>query len=203
MLLMARDEETGESLDDQAVRDEAMTLFLAGHETTALATAWACFLLSRNPSHFRRLREEGEPYALRVMKEALRIYPPAHIIGRSALRDTRIGDFAIRKGEVVLVSPWLIHRNPKYFADPLVFDPDRFLPEREASIPRFAYFPFGGGRRVCIGNQFALMEGKIILYGVAQRFYMEPLSQREPGYAPLLTLRPKRAIILRLRAIAR
>ncbi len=202
MLLLARDEETGEQLDDHAVRDEAMTLFLAGHETTALATGYAWYLLAQNPQYFERMRVEGLPFALQVLKESMRLYPPAYVIARSAARDTEIGAFPIRKDEIVLVSQWLLHRDPRYFDDPMRFDPDRFLPERETQIPKYAYFPFGGGRRICIGNHFALTEGQIILNNLAQRFSMQILARRPLKFQPLITLRPKGGIQVRLRAVA-
>jgi cytochrome P450 len=199
MLLLSRDEETGQSLDDEQVRDEAMTLFVAGYETTAQAMAWSWYLLASHPEHYRRLRSEGAPYALQVMKEAMRLYPPAYIVARSALRDTSIGGLAIRKDEVVLIAPWLLHRDPRNFSDPLRFDPNRFSPDREAALPRFAYMPFGGGRRICIGNQFALMEGQIILSTIAREVSMEPLSSRPPGLQPLITLHPKGGVPVRIR----
>ncbi|HWF07651.1 MAG TPA: cytochrome P450 [Bryobacteraceae bacterium] len=198
MLLLSRDEETGRTLDDEQVRDEAMTLFVAGHETTAQAMAWSWYLLAQNPACFARLRSEGMPYALQMMKEAMRLYPPAFIIARSALRDTSIGGFAIRKDEIVLIAPWLLHRDPRYFDDPLRFDPDRFLPDREAALPRFAYMPFGGGRRICIGNQFALMEGQIILSTIAREVSMVLTSSKPVGLQPLITLRPKGGIHVRI-----
>ncbi|HEY3776865.1 MAG TPA: cytochrome P450, partial [Rhizomicrobium sp.] len=182
----------------EQVRDEAMTLFVAGHETTAQAMAWSWYLLAQHPECFARLRSEGMPYALRVMKEAMRLYPPAFIIARSALRDTSIGGFAIRKDEIVLIAPWLLHRDARYFDDPLRFDPDRFLPDREAALPRFAYMPFGGGRRVCIGNQFALMEGQIILDTLARHISIELTSSKPVGLRPLITLRPKGGIQVRV-----
>jgi len=203
MLMLARDEETGLQLDDKAVRDEAMTLFLAGHETTALATGYAWHSLAQNPQHFARLRAEGLPFALQVMKESLRLYPPAYAIARSAARDTSIGGFPIREGELVFIAQWLIHRDARFFEDPLRFDPDRFLPEREAQIPRYAYFPFGGGRRICIGNHFALTEGQIILNAIARRFTMELVSRRPLRFQPLITLRPKEGIPVRLRGVGR
>ena len=146
MLMLARDEETGLQLDDKAVRDEAMTLFLAGHETTALATGYSWYLLARNPEYFARLRAEGMPFALQLMKESMRLFPPAYGIARTAVRDTEIGGFRIRKDELVFVSQWLLHRDARFFEDPLRFDPDRFLPEREAQIPRYAYLPFSSGK---------------------------------------------------------
>jgi len=185
------------------VRDEAMTLFLAGHETTALATGFSWHLLAQHPEHFERLRAEGLPFALQVLKESMRLFPPAYAIARSALRDTVIGGFPIRKDEIVFVSQWLLHRDPRFFADPLRFDPDRFLPEREALIPRYAYFPFGGGRRICIGRHFAFTEGQIILNTLARRFTMELVSRRPVRFQPLITLRPKGGIRVRLRGVGR
>jgi cytochrome P450 len=201
MLLLSQDEETGRHLTDEQVRDEAMTLFVAGHETTAQAMAWSWYLLAKHPGHFERLRNEGMPYALRVMKESMRLYPPAFILARSALRDTSIGGFPIRKDEIVLIAPWLLHRDPRLFEDPLRFDPDRFLPEREAVLPRFAYMPFGGGKRVCIGNQFALMEGQIILSTIAQHVSMELVSQRPVELQPFITLRPKNGVNVTIRRL--
>jgi cytochrome P450 len=198
MLLLSRDEESGEHLTDEQVRDEAMTLFVAGHETTAQAMAWSWYLLAKHPDQFERLRKEGMPFALQVMKESMRLFPPAYVLARSAIRDTSIGDFSVRQGEIVLMAPWLLHRDPRLFEDPLRFDPDRFLPEREAAMPRFAYFPFGGGRRICIGNQFALMEGQIILSTIAPQVSMELLTKQPIGLQPFITLRPKGGVPMRV-----
>lgn len=198
MLLLSIDEETGEHLTDEQVRDEAMTLFIAGHETTAQAMSWSWYLLTKHPEHFARLRCEGMAFALQVMKEAMRLYPPAFMMARMALRDTSIGGFGVRRDEVVLMSPWLIHRDARNFEDPLRFDPDRFLPEREARLARFAYMPFGGGRRICIGNQFALMEGQIILSTIAEQVGMDLISQEHPGLNPLITLHPKKRVMVRI-----
>ena len=199
MLLLSADEDTGRHLTDQEVRDEAITLFLAGHETTAQAMAWSWYLLARNPQYFENLRRQGAPFALQVMKESMRLYPPAFLIARSALLDTSIGGFTVRKDELVFIAPWLFHRDPRFFEDPLRFDPDRFLPEREVRLPRFAYMPFGGGRRICLGNQFALMEGQIILANVGQQFDIEMLSAKPVAAEPFLTLRPKKGIMVRVR----
>lgn len=201
MLLLSKDEETGQHLTDEQVRDEAMTLFLAGHETTAQAMAWSWYLLAQHPAYFARLRGEGMPFALQVMKESMRLYPPAFMLARSAVRDTSIGGFAVRKDELVFIAPWLLHRDARNFEDPLRFDPDRFLPEREARLPRFAYMPFGGGKRICIGNQFALMEGQIILSTIAAHAGMELLSPRPVGLQPLLTLRPKKGVVVRIKRV--
>jgi cytochrome P450 len=196
MLMLSKDEETGEHLNDKQVRDEAMTLFLAGHETTAQAMAFSWYLLARHPEYFERLRDEGMPFALQVMKESMRLYPPAFVLARSALRDTSIGGFPVRKDDIVFIAPWLLHRDPRLFDDPLRFDPDRFLPEREALLPRFAYMPFGGGKRICIGNQFALMEGQIILSTIAKHVSMTLHSSRPIEVQPFLTLRPKKGVVV-------
>jgi cytochrome P450 len=201
MLLLSQDEETGRHLTDEQVRDEAMTLFVAGHETTAQAMAWSWYLLAQHPGHFERLRNEGIPYALQIVKESMRLYPPAFVLARTALRDTSIGGFQVREGEIVLIAPWLLHRDPRLFEAPLRFDPDRFLPDREAALPRFAYMPFGGGRRICIGNQFALMEGQIILATIAQHVSMEMVSDRPIGLQPFITLRPKGGVNVSIRRL--
>jgi cytochrome P450 len=197
MLLLSTDEETGQHLTDKQVRDEAMTLFVAGHETTAQALSWAWYLLARNPAVMDRLRREGQSYALLAIKEAMRIYPPAYAIARSTLRATKIGDFSLEADEMVVIAPWLLHRNPRYFPEPLDFRPERFL--EEGQWPRFAYIPFGGGRRICIGNQFALMEAQIVLSTIASALHLELVSPREPTPEPLLTLRPKHGIQVRVR----
>jgi len=201
MLLLSQDEETGRHLTDDQVRDEAMTLFVAGHETTAQAMAWSWYLLAQHPEQFARLRSEGMPFALQVMKEAMRLYPPAFVMARSALQDTSIGGFPVRKGELILMSQWLLHHDARLFNDPLRFDPDRFLPDREAALPRFAYFPFGGGRRICIGNQFALMEGQIILSTIAPHISLDLLSRQPIGLQPYITLRPKGGVHVRIRRL--
>ncbi|MCU1262686.1 MAG: hypothetical protein JWO80_5571 [Bryobacterales bacterium] len=190
MLLLSKDEDTGQNLTDTQVRDEAMTLFLAGHETTAQALSWSWYLLARNPEVFERLRVENG-YGLLVMKEAMRLYPPAYILGRSAVRDTRIGAFQVKAGELLFISPWLLHRNPEYFADPERFDPERFRPEREATLPKYAYIPFGGGKRICIGNQFALMEGQICLETIEPLIHLELVSKKAARPEALMTLRPR------------
>jgi cytochrome P450 len=125
------------------------------------------------------------------------LYPPAYVIARSALRPTEIGGFPIRTGDLLMVSPWLIHRDPRFFPKPLAFHPERFLDE--AQWPRFAYFPFGGGKRICIGNQFALMEAQIVLTTIAAGVDLELISSREPEADPLFTLRPKVGIHVRVK----
>ncbi len=214
LLLASEEDEHGlRSLTDKQVRDEAMTLFLAGHETTANAITWSLYLLATNPELQQRLQAEVDclqgkpvefadlprlPFALQVFKEALRLYPPAYLFGREAIRKTRLGTHDVEEGEIVLFCPYVMHRNPRYFDRPLDVEPDRFVPEAEARIPKFAYLPFGGGRRVCIGNQFALMEGQILLSTIAAQWSFTRHSKRAPRYEPLVTLRPKGGMLLEL-----
>ncbi|HEX9067410.1 MAG TPA: cytochrome P450 [Ktedonobacterales bacterium] len=213
-MLLASQDEDGSFMSDQQVRDESMTLFLAGHETTANALAWAWYLLSRNPEIYARLRAEVDavlagrtpthadlaslPYSLQVFKEALRIYPPAYLTGRVTVREVEIEGYTLPVDTVVLVSPYTMHRRPDLFPEPERFDPERFSAENEAKLPKHAFIPFGGGPRICIGNHFALMEGQILLATLAQRvrFDLAPGQEVEPE--PLITLRPKHGIQMRV-----
>jgi cytochrome P450 len=211
MLLAARD--GAAAMDDLAIRDEAMTLFLAGHETTANALAWTWYLLARHPAVAQRLRSELDAalgdrppqpadlprlrFVRDVFAETLRLYPPAWVLGRCALRDTTIGGYAIPRGAVLVASQLVTQRNPRYWTDP-----DAFVPERwsAAPPPRFAYFPFGGGRRRCIGESFAWMEGVLLISAIAQRFTFEAVDAAPVDTEPLVTLRPRSPIRLRLSA---
>jgi cytochrome P450 len=219
MLLAARDEEGGR-MDDRQVRDEAMTIFLAGHETTANALAWAFYLLAKHPAARERLERELDahlggrtpaladlaklPYALMVFKEAMRLYPPAFVVARRALRDVEVGGHRIRKGELVIVNIIGMHRSPALFADPERFDPGRFAPDAEKAIPKNAFMPFGAGPRVCIGNHFALMEGHLALAAIAQRVRLDlPPGAPDVEMDPVVTLRPRGgiALVVRRRAV--
>jgi cytochrome P450 len=200
LLMRADDPETGYQLSDEQVRDEALTLFLAGHETTANALTWTWFLLAERPDIAQRIATEPLDYARRVLRESMRLYPPAWIIGREAARDVELaGGYAIPKGTTLFVCPLVLHRRAEYYRDPLAFDPDRWL---EADVPPFAYVPFGGGARRCIGEEFAWMEGAIVLREVAQRWRFELLSSRHPGLMALVTLRPKRPVMVAARRAA-
>jgi cytochrome P450 len=212
MLLMAQDEDDGGVMNDKQVRDEAMTIVLAGHETTANALAWATMLLSQHPEARDRLENEVDvlggrvptladlpklSWSLAVVKEAMRLYPPAYVITRLATRDVSIGGVDLRKGTVVLVNILGMHRRPEYFERPNVFDPTRFLPDNEKLIPRGAFMPFGGGPRICIGNHFALMEAQICLAVLAQRARLNLVHPREEIVGePLVTLRPKHGVMV-------
>jgi cytochrome P450 len=200
MLLASRDEETGRGLDDSQVRDEVMTLFVAGHETTANALTWTWYLLARHTSVAARLREElaaGEntPYLDAVLNETLRLYPPAWLLGRDALRDVEIDGWRIRKGATVLLSQLVMHRSARFFEEPLRFEPARWLAEPE--LPQFAYFPFGGGARKCLGDRFAWTEARIELAELARRYRFELASSEPVVPDPIITLRPRGPVLMR------
>ncbi len=214
LLLAARDEESGAAMDDRELRDQTSTIFTAGHETTANALAWTWYLLALHPAVEARLRDELRavlggrapaggnvprlPYTRMVIEEAMRLYPPAHTMSREALADDEIMGRKVPKGSTVVISPWLIHRHEKLWERPLVFDPERMAPERQESRPRYAYLPFGGGPRICIGAGFAMQEAILIVASVAQRFRLSLL----PGHAiepvGLITLKPKGGLPMRL-----
>lgn len=205
MLVAARDED-GQPMDDRQIRDEAVTLFLAGHETTANALNWTFVLLSQNPDIEAKMHEELDrvlggrlptladlehlTYTERVIKESMRIYPPAWSVGRVAVEDVQIGEYFLEKGTRVGVNLYVTHHSPDLWEDPERFDPDRFSPEREANIPRYAYLPFGGGPRVCIGNHFAMMEAKLILATIASRYKLRLEPDQQVGMDARITLNP-------------
>jgi cytochrome P450 len=211
MLLLAQDEEAGgEGMTDEQVRDEAMTIFLAGHETTANALAWTWHLLGRAPDVERRLHEEIDrvlggrlptiddvlllPFAERIVTESMRLYPPAWILGRRAIEECTLGGYTVPPRALVLMSPYVIQRDARWYADPDRFDPDRWSPEFKASLPPFAYFPFGGGSRRCIGESFAWVELVLVLGTIAQTWRLVPV----PGHAvvpqPVVTLRTRHGV---------
>ncbi|MCE9599970.1 MAG: cytochrome P450 [Spirochaetia bacterium] len=207
MLLEARDEEDASAMSHEQIRHEALTLFLAGHETTANALTWAFYLLAKNPDKAALMRKEVRtqtsslsmdqpippeqaqnfPYCKNVFAEALRLYPPAWIVGREALADFNLAGHSIPAGSVILMSQFVVHRDAKWFTDPLAFQPERW--ESESDRPKFAYFPFGGGPRTCIGDQFAWMEGTLLLAEISRQFSFEPLTDAIPQ--PQITLRPR------------
>lgn len=209
MLLLARDEDTGESMSDQQVRDEVMTTLIAGHETTAAALAWSSWLLATRPDTGKELRREvrevlgNKPaglehvgrdgalrYTRRVFEETLRLYPPAWMIARIAEQEDEIGGYRIPRGSRVAVSPYLIHRNPEVWPEPARFDPDRFSPEQHESRHRFAHIPFGGGPRGCIGVNLARMEGPLVLATLAQGCELIPAPGARVRTTLGVTLRP-------------
>lgn len=211
LLLRARDEE-GRPMSDEQVMAESLTLFGAGHETTAAALTWCWYLLCRHPESYRRVQQEVDsvlggrtptvadlarlPYCLQVFKETLRLYPPAYATSRRALRAVEIDSYLVRKYQVILLSPYTLHRREEFYPQPERFDPDRFAPEREKLLPRHAYLPFGAGPRICIGNFFAMMEGQLLLATLAQRVSFTLASEQEPvvDLDHQLTLRPAGAL---------
>lgn len=192
MLLAARDAETGYNPSDEQIRDEAMTLFMAGHETTANLLVWTWYLLGRHPEVDARMGEAAangdDDFVDRVVLESLRLYPPAWVIGRESLREVTLSDgTTIGAGTTVLVVPLLLHRRAECYPSPERFDPDRWVATQP---PPFAYLPFGAGARRCIGNEFALREAAIVLRAVSRRYAFEIEPGCDVGIAPLVTLRP-------------
>jgi cytochrome P450 len=207
MLLLSMDEEGSGGMTNRQVRDEAITLFLAGHETTATALTWTWYLLSQNPDVDERMRNEVKEvlagrlpayadlpnlrYTEMVLAESLRLYPPAWAVGRMAKSDTRIYNYEVPKNAICLMSPYTMHRHPRYYPDPERFDPQRFTPEAKHERPKFAYFPFGGGTRVCIGERFAWMEGVLVLATIAQRWRFDLVPDQVIETHPQITLRTR------------
>jgi len=207
MLLVARDEETGAGMTDRQLRDEVMTFLLAGHETTAVALTWTWYLLACHPAVAERLRAEIAAaigsrtptledlpqlrYARMVVEEAMRLYPPVWGFMRQAVGADEVGGFTIPKRSVVTISPYVTHRHPAVWEDPERFDPDRFTPERVRSRPRFAYLPFSGGPRLCIGNEFALMEAQLVVAMTVQRYRLQLVPGTTVELESRLTLRPR------------
>jgi cytochrome P450 len=215
MLLAAQDDGSGGDrggLTDTQVRDEAMTLLLAGHETTANALTWTWHLLGGAPEVEQRLHEEVDrvlegrlptaadvvrlPYVEQIVTEAMRLYPPAWIVGRRTIGVQPLGEFVVPAGSVVFMSQWVVHRDSRWYADPARFDPDRWTPAFKAALPRFAYFPFGGGPRQCIGESFAWMELVLLVATIAQRWRLRPAPGRPVVPQPLITLRAKHGLLM-------
>ncbi|MDB4895599.1 MAG: cytochrome [Firmicutes bacterium] len=213
-MLMQAEDEDGSHMSPQQLRDEAMTIFLAGHETTANVMAWTWYLLSRYPAAEALLHAEldsvlsgraptvGDLPQLRyvdaVITESMRLFPPAWIVGRTAIAEFTLGEYSFPVGTTVLMSQWVMHRHPRYFAEPLAFRPERWLDGLAKQIPAYAYFPFGGGPRVCIGKGFAQMEAALLLAAIGQRFTF----RLEPGHPvvpqPSITLRPRHGVRMTL-----
>jgi cytochrome P450 len=209
MLLQAQDDD-GSQMTDAQLRDEVMTLFLAGHETTALALSWSWYLLATNPSAEKKFHRELDDvlqgrmptvsdltkltYTEMIAKETMRLYPPAYAVGREALEETEIGGFRVPKGSQVFAFQWVTQRDQRYFENPDDFDPDRWRPERTEQLPKYAYFPFGGGPRQCIGNYFAMMEIVLLLATIGQRFRFSLAPGHKVEVLPALSLRPKNGI---------
>ena len=210
LLLAARDEDDGGAMSDRQARDEALTLFLAGHETTANALAWTWYLLAQNPEAEARFHAEIDevlgdrlpgardvpalPYTRQVFTESMRLYPPAWGFSRRAIEPVTVGGHAVEPGTGVLASQWVLHRDPRYFPDPLAFRPERWTEDFEASLPRLAYFPFGAGPRICIGMGFARMEGALLLATLGRRWRMRLVPGQRIRPQARITLRPEGGI---------
>jgi cytochrome P450 len=211
MLIAARDDDPTQpsikKLNSEELRDEVLTIFLAGYETVANALSWTWLLLGQNPEAETRLHAEMDralqgrlptledlptlPYTEMVVAEAMRLYPPAWAMGRQATEDIEIGPYHLPKGTYLFFSQYIVHRDPKYFPDPLAFRPERFTAEAKAQRPKFAYFPFGGGGRQCIGESFAWMEAVLVLATLAQRWRLRVVENHPIALQPKITLRPK------------
>ena len=219
MLLMSQDEESTDAdrtMSDKQVRDEALTLFLAGHETTANALTWTWYLVSQNPECEARLHREIDEvlngrtpgfddfpnlrYTEMVVAESMRLYPPAWGIGRMALENFEIGGVEVPAKSICIMSPYVMHRSPAYYPDPERFDPERWTPAARQARPKFSYFPFGGGSRVCIGERFAWLEGVLILATFAQKWKLRLVPGHPVEILPLITLRTKHGMKMTVEA---
>jgi cytochrome P450 len=215
MLIDARDEETGEAMNNKQLRDEVMTIFIAGNETSSNALAWTLYLLSQNPEAEKKMVAEIDEklnsglqlnfsnihefhYVKMVIEESMRIYPPAWSVGRRNIEDDEIGGYKIAKNTNVLVPIMFFHHSEKYWEEPEKFIPERFSPEKRNQIDRYVYFPFGGGPRLCIGNNFAMMEMQIILIQFYRNFHFSLKEGFEPEPDPLITLRPKNGVLVKV-----
>jgi len=207
ILLHAQDADDGTVMSDQQVRDEVMTLFMAGHETTAVALSWSWYLLAQHPEADGRLAEELRtvlggrpptaadlprlPYTEMVVTESMRLYPPAYALGRQAATSTEVAGHSIARGVIVILPTLVVQRDPRWFEEPEAFRPERWEDERARRLPRYAYFPFGGGPRQCIGNGFAMMEAVLLLAAIAQRFRLTLVPGQRVTPTPYVTLRPE------------
>ncbi|MBN9248263.1 MAG: cytochrome P450 [Hyphomicrobium sp.] len=199
--------EDGSRMSDQQLRDEAVTLYLAGYETTALTLTWSWYLLSQHPEAERKLVDEWRrvlggrspnaedltalPYTSAVINEAMRLYPPVYAIGREAMTELELGGYRVKRGYTILMSQWVSHRDPKYFPEPERFLPERWLDGLAARLPKFAYYPFGGGQRLCIGSHFATMEAMIVLATVGQKYKFTLAPDAVIDIKPQITMPPK------------
>ena len=214
MLMEVEDADTRERMTDEQLRDEVITIFLAGHETTANALSYTFFLLAQHPEIKQRIVDEVKrvigdsemsfenlsklEYTTMVIKESMRLYPPVWGITRDAAKEDVIGGYRIKKGDSIAMSPYAVHRLEKYWENPLQFDPERFSPERMKNIHRYAWFPFGGGQRFCIGNNFAMMEMQIVIALACTQFNFSLAENFKLELEPLVTLRPKHGVMMKL-----
>jgi cytochrome P450 len=213
--LMAARDEAGRPMSDTLLRDQAITLLLAGHETTALALSWTWFLLGQHPDAEARIAAEiaqvlGDrpataddiprlKFTESVVMEAMRLFPPAWAIGRESAQQVELGGYSFPAGTTILISPWVLHRDPRYFSEPEAFRPERWMGNLARELPRFAYMPFGGGPRICIGQRFAMIEAILVLATMAQRFSIEWQARRKVAPFPSITLRPDGGVWVKIK----
>ena len=219
-LLQAQDEEAGiGKMTDEQLRDEVMTIFLAGHETTANALTWTYYLLSEHPTIETKLQEELHSifgsnktiitaddvprleYTEKILTESMRLYPPAWALGRQGIDDYKVGGYTIPKGSIILMSQYVMHRNPRYFPEPDRFYPDRWTEEFKKQLPRFSYFPFGGGIRGCVGEPFAWLEAILLVATISRQWRMKHVPSHKVELKALITLRPKYGMQMKLTKI--
>jgi cytochrome P450 len=214
MLMEAKDEDTGEMMSNEQILDEVVTIFLAGHETTAVALSWLFHCVEENPEVEAKLLEEAQTvlngnvpqlddlrsldYTRMVIDETMRLYPPAWVIGRQALDDDEIDGYHIPKGINMLIPVYIIHRDKRYWDEPDTFIPERFSKEKAKSYHKFLYFPFGGGPRLCIGNNFALMEMQLIVPMILQRYQLRKPKGFQFKQDPLITMRPEPEMLMQV-----
>ena len=212
-LMTARDED-GSGMTDRQLRDEILTFLLAGHETTAVSLSWTWYLLSQHPEVEQKLHQEfGQilggrtpqpedlprlPYTDKVVKESMRLYPPAWSLARTVTTEIELAGYRLSAGANVVMSPWILHRDPRFFAQPEQFNPDRWTADLTQRLPKFAYFPFGGGPRLCIGASFAVMEANLLLAAIAQRFQLRLVPGHAISALPSITLRPRNGMRMSL-----
>ena len=217
LLLHARDEDDGQGISDRQIRDEVITMFVAGHETTAVTLSWTWLLLAQHPEIQERAAAEAQRvlggkspsadnvshlvFCESVIRESMRLYPPAFVIGRRSAEDQTIGNHFVPANTNVLMSQWVVHRDARWFSEPLHFNPDRWTNGSVENLPKYAYFPFGGGPRVCIGNTFAMFEATLVLAIIASRFRLELITPTPIRMQPAVTLRPGQSIEMRIRAV--
>ncbi len=214
MLLQAHDED-GSQMTDKQLRDEVITLFLAGQETTALTLVWAWYLLALHPEAEETLWQELDEvlqgrapeaadvpqlkFTEMIAKESMRLYPPAYVVGREAVNECEIGGYLVPPRTQVFMPTWVVHRDPRFFEEPDKFKPERWTPEFISNLPKYAYFPFGGGPRVCIGNTFAMMEIVLLLATIAQKFRLNLVSKHPVELQPAMSLRPRNGIRMKIK----
>lgn len=213
-LLMNTRDEDGNPMPDEFIRDNILTLFFAGHETTANTLTWAFYYLAQNPAVLKTLQAEVDrvlagrvptledlpqlPYTLMVIKETMRVQPTVAAFPRLILKEEILGGFKLKANSLVFVSPYIVHHDPRWWANPSAFDPSRFSAENEPNIPKYAYFPFGGGPRICIGNHFALMESQILLALIASRYTLHLAPDQKVETVRQITVSPKGGLPMRL-----